>query len=303
MPGRSGWRLGRRRCYPRIFSSSVPLLSQARSLFFVVFALKGDKVTRVDYGHRVLMDVLGAARRPDSCAVMLLDMSAAESFCDEYRRKRGTALTSLHLILKAFALMLEKYPWMNCMIDGYRIIYPSSVDIGVSVAAGESITPVVVIENANKKSLSEIGEELRMKAGEAIQREKENLERLNRIGRWIPLGFLRRPIVRFVANHYRVRRMVIGTAQVTSLGFKDLAFHLPSHMGTSVLLSVGGVSKRPAVVGDKIEIRPTVYVAFQVDGRVVPAIRGMAAFRRFRLLIEHPEKLDDPGRKEISSRR
>ena len=261
-------------------------------LAFSMFRRKGDQVIRVDYGQQVLMDVLGAARRPDSYAVVLLDMSAAEAFRDEYRRKRGVALTSLHLIIKAFALMLEKDPWLNYMVDGYKIIKPSSIDIGVSIAADESVTPVVVIEEANKKSLKEISEELGSKASEAIQKEKENLERLNRIGRWIPLGFLRRPIVRFVANHYRVRRMVIGTAQVTSLGFKDLAFHLPSHMGTSMLLSVGGVSKRPVVVGDKIEIRPTVYVAFQGDGRVVHGKRAMRAVRRFRRWVEHPYELE-----------
>jgi len=150
----------------------------------------------------------------------------------------------------------------------------------------------VVITEANKKSLKEICTELATKASEAVRQEQENLRRLNQLGRWLPFGFLRRRVVRFVASRSWVRRRVIGTTQITSLGFKDLAFHLPSHMGTAMLLSVGGISKRPVVVGDKIEIRPTVYVAFQVDGRVVPAKRAMRAFRRFRRWIEHPHALE-----------
>ncbi len=257
-----------------------------------MFRQKGDQVIRVDYGQRVLMDVLGAARRPDSSAVMLLDMSAAEAFRQEYRKKYGVPLTHLHLIIKAVAQTVEQEPWLNYMVAGYKIIKPSSIDIGVSVAADESVTPVVVITEANKKSLKEICTELATKASEAVRQEQENLRRLNQLGRWLPFGFLRRRVVRFVASRSWVRRRVIGTTQITSLGFKDLAFHLPSHMGTAMLLSVGGISKRPVVVGDKIEIRPTVYVAFQVDGRVVPAKRAMRAFRRFRRWIEHPHALE-----------
>jgi pyruvate/2-oxoglutarate dehydrogenase complex dihydrolipoamide acyltransferase (E2) component len=258
-----------------------------------MFSQRGDVVMRVNHGQRVLMDVLDAARRPDSYAVMLLDMSAAEAFRKESMKKYGVALTNLHLIIKAFALMIEKNPWMNYMVDRYKIIKPSSIDIGVSVAADESVTPVVVIVQANKKSLKELSEELKSKASKAIREEKEYLKKLNRLRWLIPLGFLRRRMIEFAVRRYWVRRKTIGTAQVTSLGFEDLAFHLPSHMGTTVLLSVGGVSMRPIVNGDRVEIRPTVYVAFQVDTRVLNAKKGMKAFRQFRQWIENPHELDE----------
>lgn len=260
-----------------------------------MFLQKDDEIIRMDYGQRVLMDVLDAARRPDSYAVILLDMSAAEAFRDEYRKKHGVSLTSLHLIIKSFALMLQENPWMNYMMDGYKIIKPSSIDIGVSVAAEESVTPVVVIKEANKKSLKEICKELKRKANEAVEKEKENLENLNRLARWIPFNFVRRRIVRFLVRRYRIRRATVGTAQITSLGFKDLAFHLPSHMGTTMLLSVGGIARRPIVVGDRIEIRPTVYVAFQVDTRLIHAKKTMRAIRRFRRRMEHPDEMVEPG--------
>lgn len=256
-----------------------------------MFREKGDEVIRLDYGQRVLMDVLDVARRPDSYAVMLLDMSGAEAFRREYRRQHGVALTNLHLIIKAVAQIIEEEPWINYMIDGYKLIKPSTIDVGVSVAGEEGVTPVVVIKEANKKSLRQISEELRAKAAEAVQRERVQLERLNRWGRWLPFDFLRRQIIRFLANRYQIRRKFIGTVQITSVGLKDLAFHLPSHMGTTWLLSVGGVVRRPIVVGDRVEIRPTVYVACQVDTRIVNAVRGVKAFRRFRRLVEHPEEL------------
>lgn len=253
---------------------------------------KGDQIIRAEYSQRVLMDVLEAARRPDSHAVVMVDLSAAEAFRRRYKEAHGVSLTTVHLLIKALALMIEENPWMNYMVDGYKIIKPSTIDIGVSAAAEEGVTPVVVIREANRKSLREISEELKAKAAEAVQLEKQNLERLNRLGRLIPVGCLRRPLIRFVARRYWVRRRLIGTAQITSLGFKDLAFHLPTHMGTTMLLSVGGVTRRPVVVGDKIEIRPTAYLAFQVDTRVLNAKKALRAFRRFRQWLESPEALD-----------
>ncbi len=257
-----------------------------------MFRQKGDDIISADYSQRVLMDVLGAARRPDSHAVMLLDLSAAEAFRQEYRKQHGVSLTTVHLLIKALAMMIEENPWMNYMVDGYKIIKPSSIDIGVSAAAEEGVTPVVIIERANQKSLSKISEELKEKTAEAARLEKENLKKLNWLGRLIPIGFIRRPLVQLFAKRFWVRRRVIGTAQVTSLGFKDLAFHLPAHMGTTMLLSVGGVTKRPIVVGDRIEIRPSAYIAFQVDTRVLNAKKALRAFRRFRRWMESPEELD-----------
>jgi pyruvate/2-oxoglutarate dehydrogenase complex dihydrolipoamide acyltransferase (E2) component len=260
-----------------------------------MFRQKGDEVIRASYSQRVLMDVLDAARRPDSYAVMLLDMSAAEAFRDEYRKKHGVSLSTVHLIVKTLALTIEKEPWLNYMVDGYKIIKPATIDIGVSVVAQESIAPVVVIQEANRKSLKEISEELKQKAAEAMAKEKENMETLNRIGRWLPFNFVRRPIVRFLAKQYRIRRMTIGTAQVTSIGLRDLAFHLPSHIGTTVLASIGGVAPRPVAVGDCVEVRPTLYIVFQIDQRVMRAVEAVKLFRHFRRLIEHPEKLDQGG--------
>ena len=66
-----------------------------------MFREKGDEIIRPDYSQRVLMDVLGAARRPDSHAVVVVDMSAAEAFRREYKKKHGVSLTTVHLLMFA----------------------------------------------------------------------------------------------------------------------------------------------------------------------------------------------------------
>ncbi len=253
-----------------------------------MFREKGDQVLSIPYGQRFLMDVLDVARKPDGFATMLLDMSQAKKFRDEFRKRHGIPLTFLHLIIKACAMTIEKYPWSHYMLDGYKIIRPSSIDIGVSVAGRENITPVAVIKEANTKSLKEIVEEFIRKRREVLKEEGENLERLNKIGQWIPLNSIRKALIRFFSKNQGVRRRVIGTFQIVSIGSREIEFHLPNVIGTTALLGMGGVIKRPIVIRDKIEIRPTLYVSIQIDHRMLQVVNSLRFLKRFRRYLEHP---------------
>jgi len=73
---------------------------------------------------------------------------------------------------------------------------------------------------------------------------------------------------------------------------QDLEFYLPTHIGTSMLISVGGVKERPMVIDGKIEARPCAYVSFQVDQRLVNAVSALRVCRRFHRWMARPERLD-----------
>jgi len=252
----------------------------------------GDEVTKVDPGRKILFDAIDAARRPDGFATMLVDLLPAKEFKDAFRKRHGVQLTYLHMLIKASALIMKKYPWTNYMIEKYRIIHPSSIDIGVSVAGEEVVTPVVIIREADKKSLKEIVEEFRKKTAEAIRDEKKNLEKLKKIGRLLPINFLRRMVIRYLAQSYRLRRQVIGTVQVSMLNTKETDLFIPTTMGTAVMLGVGGVANRPVVVGDKVEAHPSVYVTLLIDHRVWHPLHASELSKELHWIMEHPEELD-----------
>jgi pyruvate/2-oxoglutarate dehydrogenase complex dihydrolipoamide acyltransferase (E2) component len=187
---------------------------------------------------------------------------------------------------------MKKYPWTNYLIEKYRIIQPSSIDIGVSVAGEEVITPVVIIRQADKKSLKEIVEEFRRKTAEAIRQEKKNLEKLKKIGRLLPINFIRRTLIRYLAQSYSLRREVIGTVQISMMNTKETDLFIPTTMGTAVLVGVGGVANRPIVVGDKVEAHPSVYVTLLIDHRVWHPLHASELSKELHWIMEHPEELD-----------
>jgi hypothetical protein len=179
---------------------------------------KGSGFEPVDFTQRVLMDVLSTARSPDAHAVMLLDMSAAHAFRAEYQEQHGVALTDLHLVIKAVAQTLQHDPQLNSLVRGYRVQQPGSVDIGVSVATGRSVSPVIVINQAEEKSLRQIRDELQQKSARAVNIEKSGPPTWHKWARLAP-AFLRRGVVRAMSSSVPVRRSKIGTVQITSVGW------------------------------------------------------------------------------------
>jgi len=250
------------------------------------------KIIRPHAGKNILMDIIARPRPPDGHVLMLVDMLAALEFCHRYRRENKIPLTTLHLMIKAGAIMIKNYPQIHYMLDGYKIIIPDSIDIGVSVAGEESVTPVVVIRGADKKSLPELVKEFKEEKLKAVAEENENLEKLRKLGRLIPVNSIRKMIIELLSKRYFIRRMVIGTFQITSLNVKDVDAVLVNHFGTTVLLSIGPIVKRPLVVNDKVEIRPTLYLTWQPDTRAVAVRDCLKGWRLFKRLIEHPTDLE-----------
>jgi pyruvate/2-oxoglutarate dehydrogenase complex dihydrolipoamide acyltransferase (E2) component len=75
---------------------------------------------------------------------------------------------------------------------------------------------------------------------------------------------------------------------------KETDLFIPMTMGTAVFMGVGGIAGRPVVVGDKVEVRPSVYVALLVDHRTWHPRNGAELAKEFKWLMEHPEELDTP---------
>jgi len=253
----------------------------------------GDEIVKVDPGRKILFDAIDAARRPDGFATMLVDLLPAKEFKDAFRKRHGVQLTYLHMLIKASAMIMKKYPWSNYMIERYRIIHPSSIDVGISVAGEEVVTPVVIIREPDKKSLQEIVEEFRRKTAEAIRDEEKNLEKLKKIGRLLPINFLRRMVIRYLAQSYRLRRQVVGTVQISMMNTKETDLFIPMTVGTAVFMGVGGIANRPVAVGDKVEVRPSVYVALLADHRTWHPRNGTELAKELRWILEHPQELEN----------
>ncbi len=195
------------------------------------------------------------------------------------------------MILRACALALPHHPEITFMLRGRKLVQCNSVDIGVSVAGKESISPVAVIENADKKSLAELREVYRKKVREAKREEQENLRKFNRKVKWIPGGPFRKLLVKTFAGNQKLKRKYVGNFQITSLSAPLGEYHIPNLLSTAFLLSVGGISKRVMAINDKPEVRLSVYLVGQIDHRILDGQKPFEFLRELTDLLKHPEKL------------
>ncbi|MFZ5673830.1 MAG: pyruvate dehydrogenase complex dihydrolipoamide acetyltransferase [Pseudomonadota bacterium] len=161
-------------------------------------------------------------------------------------------------VIKALALALQRVPDANATWTEGGMLKHKHSDVGVAVAIeGGLFTPI--IRKAETKTLSAISLEMKDLAARARKR-------------------------RLAPQEYQG-----GTTAVSNLGMYGIenfsAVINPPH---ATILAVGAGEKKPAVVGDKIEIRTQMMCTLSVDHRAVDGALGAQLLQAFKVLIEEP---------------
>jgi pyruvate/2-oxoglutarate dehydrogenase complex dihydrolipoamide acyltransferase (E2) component len=256
-----------------------------------LFRNKGDKIVRLEPWRKVVADGFQVVRKPDACAVWLQDLLAATQFRDRFRREKAVPLTYPTMLIRACALALRKYPRFHSSVFSGKLVTPGSIDVGVSVTGPEILAPVVVIREADTKSLQEIVKELREKGRQAREQQQQELKKLNKIGTWLP-PLIRRRLVAWALRNPALRRTYVGTFQISVLSDFP-GFIMPMFLSATFLMVMCGVAKRPVVVEDQLEIRPTAYLILAADHNLTAGKHFVDFVREIQHLLLNPEELDD----------
>jgi len=172
----------------------------------------------------------------------------------------GVKLSFLPFVIKATTAALAKLPQMNATLDeaASEIVQRRAHHIGLATATDQGLM-VPVIRDATGKSLVELAKEVDYLA-EATRSGKATREELSG-----------------------------STFTITSLGT------LGGLMATAVInfpevaiLGVHKISKRPAVVGDKIVARDMMNLSITFDHRVVDGYDGARFVAEVKALLESP---------------
>jgi pyruvate/2-oxoglutarate dehydrogenase complex dihydrolipoamide acyltransferase (E2) component len=249
-----------------------------------------DHVEPMDAAQRALMDILSSVRRPDGYCCTLVDFTRAEEFRRQRVERTGVPITLIDMTLRSLALTAGQNPAMRSLVEGYSVHRSESIDIGCSVATDTPLAPIVVFRAADKLSLEEIHLQRVQMTREAIIEQEKRLAELGKITKWMPDGLRRRLIARF-ANDPKNRKQHSGVFALSAIELDDMEWMCPSHIAGSLLVSMGGIKPRPMVVNGIVEPRLCALVTFMIDQRVIHPMRAMRVFRRFRRLLENPEKL------------
>jgi len=216
---------------------------------------------RLDYAERWLRDGLAVLRPALSVCQVTVDMTGPLAELERLR-KSGVAASPTHLLVHAAARVLAGDPQLHQMIAGNVRHRPASVDIGLSVTGETFVSPVLIIEEAETKSVEEIAVETARRAGEARDSDAEFRQMLKKWGWVIPWGWMRRGVLRALNTQPAFRRRAGGTFQISMV---PTDWGLTSVFPTGGVLMGGQTIPRVVACNGQPVVRPTMALTLSCD--------------------------------------
>lgn len=187
-------------------------------------------------------------------------MGLRATYKDVFEKKHGVKLGFMGFFAKAVVAALKELPNVNAEIEGDNIVYKNYHDIGIAVSTERGLV-VPVVRDADRLSLADI-EKAIVDFGTRARDNKLKLEELQG-----------------------------GTFSITNGGVFGSLMSTPIlNSPQSGILGMHKIQPRPMAVGDKIEIRPMMYLALSYDHRIVDGREAVT------FLVKVKENLEDPQR-------
>lgn len=170
----------------------------------------------------------------------------------------GSKISFNDLVVKAAAMALRKHPKVNSSWLGDKIRYNHHVHIGVAVAIDEGLV-VPVIKFADSKTLTQIGEEVKIFAGKAKDKKIQPAD------------------------------MEGNTFTISNLGMFGIEeFTAIINPPDSCIMAVGGIKQTPVVKNGQIVPGNIMKVTLSCDHRSVDGASGSEFLQTFKRYMENP---------------
>ncbi len=225
----------------------------------------GTKVVPMDTMRQAIADHMVRSKQtsPHVYSMQEIDMTAVSKWRkahqSEFLKAEGFKLSFTPFFLEAAVRCLLKFPYINCSLDGKKIILKKNINLGCAVAIGDPekgyglIVPVIKrAEERNLVGLARSLNELALKA---------------RTKKLLPDD---------VSG---------GTFTITNPGVFGTIIGTPIINQPQVaILCLGAIVKRPVVIDDMIAIREMCYLTLSYDHRIVDGALGgsfLAAVRDY----------------------
>jgi 2-oxoglutarate dehydrogenase E2 component (dihydrolipoamide succinyltransferase) len=194
-----------------------------------------------------------------------IDMTEAialrERHRDDFEKKHGVRLGFMSIFVKAAIVALKELPPVNAEIDRDDIVYKNHYDIGVAVGTEQGLV-VPIVRDADRMSFAEIEQTIAALAHKARD-GKLTIEDLSG-----------------------------GTFTITNGGVYGSLMSTPIlNPPQSGILGMHKIERRPVAVGDKVEIRPMMYVALSYDHRIVDGREAVRFLVRIKECVEEPSRI------------
>jgi len=188
-------------------------------------------------------------------------MALRSQYKDSFEKKHGVRLGFMGFFVKACIGALKEIPTLNAEIEGDDIVYKNHYDIGVAVSTERGLV-VPVVRDADALSLA--GIEAAIADFGARARD----------------------------NKLKIEELQGGTFSITNGGVFGSLMSTPIlNSPQSGILGMHKIMPRPMAEGDKVVIKPMMYLALSYDHRLVDGREAVTFLVRVKETLEDPQRL------------
>jgi len=188
-------------------------------------------------------------------------LAVRKQYREDFEKKHGTRLGFMSFFAKAAIVGLKEIPAVNGEIDGNEIIYKNYYNIGIAVGSPQGLV-VPVVRDADRLSFAGFEAalyEFALKARDG----KLSMDDLSE-----------------------------GTFTISNGGIYGSLMSTPIlNAPQSAILGMHKTQPRPVAVGDKVEIRPMMYLALSYDHRIIDGREAVTFLVRVKECIEDPQRI------------
>jgi len=204
-------------------------------------------------------------------AALEADVTDARKIMKEYKKK-GRDISFTGWIVKCMAQTISERREFNSLKHGRkRIVVFEDVDVAVPVEReihGEAQTMAYIIRKANEKSVMEITDEIRS-AQEVEVGSTQLLGKNTWTERFVinsPM-FIKKLLMHILGRNAFLKKRHMGTTAVTSVGMKGKfpGGIIPMGGHYTVQATLGGITKRTAIVEGDTKIREMLNITITID--------------------------------------
>jgi 2-oxoglutarate dehydrogenase E2 component (dihydrolipoamide succinyltransferase) len=193
------------------------------------------------------------------------DMSAVQELRaksqDAFTKKHGVKLGFMSFFIKATVEALKAVPVVNGRIEDEYFIQNNFYDIGVAVGTERGLV-VPVVRDADKKSFADLERDIADYATKARE------------------------------GKLKIEDLTGGTFTISNGGVYGSLLSTPIlNPPQSGILGMHKIMPRPMAVGDKVEVRPMMYLALSYDHRAIDGKEAVTFLIKVKECIEDPKKL------------
>lgn len=217
-----------------------------------------------------------------------IDMSQALAYAEEESARTGARVTPTHLVVRAVALAMARYPDANALIRWRRVYRRQHVDVfcQVAIPGDKPDLSGTVLRDADRKLAGELAIELQNQAADVRTGKDREMVKTRHTLDLLP-SMISRFILNFVGflsytlnlnlKSFGIPRDPFGGAMVSSIGSLGIPEGWPPLVpmsSTPLLIAVGRIEDKPVVRDGQIVIRPMCVLSCTFDHRVMDGFLG-----------------------------